>query len=239
MPLLARWGGGAAGAVAAAADEEESRLKERLRLRCMCSSSPHGSPAGVVAGVAVGLGHLTPGGPHPDPPRPRTLATPVEATDVGVGIRVGVDGLPGGTGDTAEEEPFPGESLLTPVALGGGMAAFLAACMLAALLASALKAVWGTRRGIRGMRRRPSMAHSAPVLGPRMRSAMVFNLSSLTALRISARCRSSDMQRMPLSSWSIFFLSLVSSPWARKADTTEAYASSSSFLSILWHSSRV
>lgn len=91
-------------------------------------------------------------------------------------------------------------------------AAAVAATLLAMLLAKALKAVWGTSRGMRGTRRRPSMAQSDDVLGPTMRSAMVFSRSSFTARRISARWRSSDMQRILLSSCSVFFLSLVNSP---------------------------
>ena len=45
------------------------------------------------------------------------------------------------------------------VSAGGHMARFLSACRLAALVAAAVNAVWGTRRGRRGTSRRPSATH--------------------------------------------------------------------------------
>ena len=57
---------------------------------------------------------------------------------------------------------------LDPVSPGGGRLRFFSACSVAALLAVTVKAVCGTRRGIRGMRRRPSICHSELTSGPAM-----------------------------------------------------------------------
>lgn len=58
-------------------------------------------------------------------------------------------------------------------------------------------------------------------------AAIVFNCSSLIARRISALCLSMEMFKMLLKSFIIFRRSFVNSPWARKALTTEEYASNS------------
>ena len=56
---------------------------------------------------------------------------------------------------------------------------------------------------------------------------MVFSSSSFTARRISALCRSIEMFKMLLKSFIIFRRSFVNSPCARRALTTEEYASNS------------
>ena len=55
---------------------------------------------------------------------------------------------------------------LFPVSDGTGMLAFFSACILAASFALAVKAVWGTSLGMRGISRLPSISHSDIVLGP-------------------------------------------------------------------------
>ena len=57
--------------------------------------------------------------------------------------------------------------------------------------------------------------------------AMVASCSSLTALRTSHLCRSGPTLSAPLKSERILRRSFVSSPCARKADTTDEYADTS------------
>lgn len=57
---------------------------------------------------------------------------------------------------------------LFPVSAGTGREAFWLAVALATALAVTVKAVWGTSRGIKGTRRRPSMLHSDELFGPDM-----------------------------------------------------------------------
>lgn len=76
---------------------------------------------------------------------------------------------------------------LFPVCTGSGRERFFSAWALAAEFAVTVKAVCGTRRGMRGTRRRPSILHSELTSLLPILSAIVESFSSLVARLTSAR----------------------------------------------------
>lgn len=68
--------------------------------------------------------------------------------------------------------------------------------------------------------------------------AIVDKVSSFTALRISALCRSSDMWNASRRSFNIFDLNSLKLPWARNAPTTFEYDSNSAS-ERKWHGEQI